>query len=79
MENSQDRHCNCGYYAFLLVLKYREGYRCIGIMVLFCCPDSSLVPVFKALCAIRWFPVSADKAKGKRKVCYLCCRDTPGA
>lgn len=63
----------------LLVLKYREGYCCTGVMVLFCRPGSSLLPLLEAVSVTRWLPVLADKAEGRRKVCYLCSRDRPGA
>lgn len=58
-----------------------EGTEKVIIALALLSSPANLTPpwcLFRALCVAGCVPDSADKAKGKRKVCYLCSRDTAG-
>lgn len=74
MESSQDGVCNYSACAFLLVQRHGAGYHCTGSAVPSCHPTPPWC-LFRALRVAGCPPVSADKAKGKRKVSYLCSRE----
>lgn len=60
----------CGPTSSLAMLRYRKGQHWTGIVVLLCQPGPSVVPVLEP-CEAGWLPVWVDKAKGKRRACYL--------